>query len=77
MHEDPIPVLTPMQGEPQAFDDAAPAVARLETLYAEATGFLIHHFTRSVLGDKPTSRIRAYYPEIRLTVASHAKVDSR
>lgn len=77
MHEDPIPVLTPMQGEPQAFDDAAPAVARLETLYAEATGFLIHHFTRSVLGDKPTSRIRAYYPEIRLTVTSHAKVDSR
>ena len=77
MQDDPIPVLTPDHPEAEFFDNAALAVARLEELYAQATGFLAGHFSRAVQGGKPAARIRAFYPEIRLTVASHAKVDSR
>jgi AMP nucleosidase len=77
MQDDPTPVLTPDHPEPQAFDDAADAVAQLEWLYEQATTFLAQHFTQSVTGSKPARRIRAFYPEIRLTVTSHAEVDSR
>ena len=77
MHEDGTPVLTPDHPAPKAFTDAAEAVTRLEQIYAEATGFLAHHFSASVIGGKPRGRIRAFYPEIRLTVTSHDKVDSR
>ncbi len=77
MQDDPIPVLTPDHPEAEFFDSAALAVARLEELYAQATGFLAGHFSRAVQAGKPAARIRAFYPEIRLTVASHAKVDSR
>ena len=77
MQEETIPLLTPDQDAPQSFADAALAVERLEALYQEATGFLARHFSTAVLGGKPATRIRAFYPEIRLTVTSHAKVDSR
>jgi AMP nucleosidase len=52
-------------------------VARLEALYDEATQFLARHFSKSLSEGKPASRIRAFYPEIRLTVTSHVNVDSR
>ena len=77
MQDDPTPVLTPDHPEPKAFDDAADAVAQLEWLYEQATTFLAQHFIQSVTGSKPAHRIRAFYPEIRLTVTSHAEVDSR
>ena len=77
MTEDKTPPLTPTQTPSEAFDDAAKAVARLEALYDEATAFLVTEFSRAVQAGKPAARIRAYYPEIRLTVTSHAKVDSR
>ena len=77
MIEDAVFVLTPDQPAAQAFTDAPAAVARLEELYAQAVEFLSAHFSATVTGQKPDTRIRAYYPEIRLTVASHAKTDSR
>jgi len=77
MQDDPIPVLTPEHPAPEAFADAAEAVARLEELYLQATSFLASHFTNSVQGAKPGARFRAFYPEVRLTVTSHVKVDSR
>ena len=77
MQDDKTPVLTPDHTTPQNYDDAAKAVSRLETLYAEATAFLAKHFSAAVLGGKPDRRIRAFYPEIRLSVTSHANVDSR
>ncbi len=77
MQDDPTPLLTPDQAAPQFFDNAALAVERLEALYQDATGFLARHFSTAVLAGKPSTRIRAFYPEIRLTVTSHAKVDSR
>ncbi|WP_435257190.1 AMP nucleosidase [Thioclava sp. FR2] len=62
---------------PESFTDPAAAVARLEELYAAATAFLARAFSDSVTKGRPSARIRAYYPEIRLTVTSHAKPDSR
>ena len=61
----------------ESFTDAKAAVARLEELYAEATKFLVQHFSQTVTKGRPGMRIRAFYPEIRLTVVSFDKVDSR
>ena len=75
MNDDTI--LTPPFQEPESFNDASEAVARLEALYAQATGFLAQNFRKAVDHGKPATRIRAFYPEIRLTVSSFDKVDSR
>ena len=69
--------LTPSDVAPQDFTDAAAAVAQLERLYVEATVFLSEHFSAAVTKGKPHSRIRAFYPEIRLTTTSFSKTDSR
>lgn len=69
--------LTPAAPEPGLFTDAADAVARLEQLYALATDFLGQAFSDAVSKGRPTARVRAYYPEVRLTVSSHDKIDSR
>ncbi len=70
-------LLVPEMPEPERFTDAAAAVARLEQLYAEATGFLCDHFANVMRHGAPEARIRAFYPEIRVTTTSYAKVDSR
>ncbi|MFC3181871.1 AMP nucleosidase [Cypionkella sinensis] len=75
MHDEPA--LTPTTTNHDSFTDAAAAVDRLEALYADAIGFLSHHFSAAVTGSKPATRLRAFYPEIRLTVSSHIKTDSR
>ena len=77
MNDDALPLLTPDMPAPESFTDSAAAVARLEELYFTATGFLSQHFTAAVTGGKPHARIRAFYPEIRLTTTSHVKTDSR
>ena len=70
-------VLTLASAPRASFTDAAAAVARLEQLYAEATQFLLGGFRRAVSQGKPAERVRAFYPEIRLTVTSHTRTDSR
>ncbi|MEY4984560.1 MAG: hypothetical protein RIR62_2826 [Pseudomonadota bacterium] len=78
MHDEAaLPVLTPDHPEPAAFADAAKAVARLEELYAQATGFLSEQFNGVIRSGKPAARIRAFYPEIRFTTTSFIKTDSR
>jgi AMP nucleosidase len=72
-----LPILTPTHPEPQSFMDAAAAVAHLEALYTQATEFLAHHFNAITSKGKPAARVRAFYPEIRLTVTSFANTDSR
>ena len=69
--------LTPAAPEAESFTDAAAAVDRLEELYAQATGFLVEQFQATIAKGNPGRRVRAFYPEIRLTVASFDKVDSR
>ncbi|MGL4321600.1 MAG: AMP nucleosidase, partial [Paracoccaceae bacterium] len=77
MNEPLLPILTPPHTEATAFTDAEAAVSRLEALFTQATQFLARHFSAAVTGGKPAQRIRAYYPEIRLTVTSFDKTDSR
>lgn len=69
--------LTPEPRAAETFTDPAAAVTRLEELYAEATAFLSHHFSACVRNGRPPQRVRAFYPEIRLVVTSHAKTDTR
>ena len=77
MQDEPSGFLRPKTLPHKAFTDAEAAVARLEQLYAEATEFLAQQFSQVVRKGRPTLRIRAFYPEIRLTVASFDKIDSR
>ncbi len=68
---------TPDRIAPEAFTEARAAVDRLCQLYAASTAFLCDAFARALAGDLPQGRVRAFYPEIRLTTATYAKVDSR
>lgn len=72
-----LPTTTPDAADRQSFTDAAEAVARLRALYDQATQFLLGHFMRVLEGAQPEARYRAFYPEIRLTVPTHGKFDSR
>ena len=71
MHEAKAVIRTPDHPMPESFTDATAAVDRLEALYAQATAFLSEHFSAVVKGGKPSTRIRAFYPEIRIDVESH------
>ncbi len=77
MNDKSLPLLTPPDQPARMFSDPAAAVTELEALYTEATAFLAAHFSASVTGGRPAGRVRAYYPEIRLTTTSFAKTDSR
>lgn len=70
-------ILSPETPDAQEFHDPAAAVRRLQELYQDGTDFLIGAFQASLNGTIPTKRFRAYYPEIRITTTSFAKVDSR
>jgi AMP nucleosidase len=61
----------------KSFNDAALAVARLEEIYERNTKFLRDRFEAYVSGEAITARVRAYYPFVRLTTATHARLDSR
>lgn len=74
---DQLPILMPPMPEAEAFTDAEAAVSRLEALYTQATRFLVGQFEKTLTGDRPQTRVRAFYPEVRLTTTSHAKADSR
>ncbi|MBR0709067.1 MULTISPECIES: AMP nucleosidase [Bradyrhizobium] len=61
----------------KSFSDASLAVARLEEIYERNTKFLRDRFEAYVGGEAVTTRVRAYYPFVRLTTATHARLDSR
>ena len=69
--------VTPPNTPAQKFTDAAAAVDQLCALYSQATKFLGKHFTATMQGNPPKTRIRAFYPEIRITTTSYAKTDTR
>lgn len=71
------PILTPDTPAPEAFDDPVKAVERLEQLYETATRFLCDHFAQTLQSGAPAQRYRAFYPEVRITTTSFAKIDSR
>ncbi len=68
---------TPGMPEPQSFNDATAAVDRLEEIYRAATTFLCDRFTVALSDGAPSTRCRAYYPEVRITTTSFASIDSR
>ncbi len=75
--QDQVPILLPQVAAPEAFTDAEAAVSRLEALYSQATHFLFDTFSETIAGKRPKARVRAFYPEVRITTTSHAKADSR
>ncbi len=62
---------------PEDFTDAGRAVDRLIELYEDAAGFLCREFSAAMAQGAPAGRIRAFYPEIRVTTTSFAQIDSR
>jgi AMP nucleosidase len=70
-------ILTPDAPSHEAFTDPAKAVARLEALYVKATEFLCQHFAKAMADGAPPTRVRGFYPEIRLTTSSYAQIDTR
>lgn len=70
-------ILTPPTVRFEEFTDAAAAVQRLLELYTTASEFLCKHFSETVNGKRPKGRVRAFYPEIRITTTSYAQTDTR
>ena len=73
----PEQIRTPDQPEPQYYSDAKAAVDQLIALYDRAVGFLCDEFAKAMDGSTPTGRVRACYPEVRITTTSFATIDSR
>jgi AMP nucleosidase len=61
----------------ETFTDAKLAVDRLCELYETATGYLCQQFTKVLKSGPGKTRIRAYYPELRIVTTSFAQIDSR
>ncbi|MBV2360212.1 AMP nucleosidase [Thalassococcus sp. CAU 1522] len=72
-----LDVVTPDPVAPEGFDAARPAVDRLCALYDQAVTFLRDRFLGAMAKGHPGVRYRAFYPEIRITTTTFAKVDSR
>ncbi|WP_435311515.1 AMP nucleosidase [Primorskyibacter sedentarius] len=72
-----ITLTTPDLPQAELFTDAASAVDRLVELYDGAAGFLCDRFREAMEAGHPGCRYRAFYPEIRITTTTFAKVDSR
>ncbi|WP_135506036.1 AMP nucleosidase [Roseovarius aestuariivivens] len=68
---------TPALPGPEAFSTPHSAVQRLIDLYDTATGWLCEEFLSAMGPAGPRGRARAFYPEIRITTSSYAKIDSR
>ncbi|QOZ26939.1 AMP nucleosidase [Bradyrhizobium sp. CCBAU 51753] len=71
------PIETPPPLATEAFADADAAVGRIEEIYERNTQFLRNRFEAYVNGVPFTARVRAYYPFVRITTSSHARLDSR
>ena len=67
-----LPLISPPQERDGIFNDAAAAVADLQSRYGAATEFLRRHFAKVMAGTTPEGRYRAFYPSISLTTASFA-----
>lgn len=70
-------ILTPDDGHPRSFTDATEAVDYLQELYTAATTFLRAQFLSAMSDGAPDARVRAFYPEVRVTTLSYAQIDTR
>ncbi|MYH59636.1 MAG: AMP nucleosidase, partial [Boseongicola sp. SB0675_bin_26] len=67
----------PESPEYEEFAGAGEAVERLIHLYQASAGFLRSRFDDAVANGMPRHRVRAYYPELRLTTKVYATKDTR
>ena len=72
-----LPVVSPEPARREYFDDPKAAVDKLVQLYERATDVRLGGFESTLDGRRPTSRFRAFCPELRVTTASHFVTDSR
>ena len=70
-------VLAPERIGTVAFRDAPVAVGRLWEIYERNTRFLRDRFEEFANGETFTKRVRATYPFVRVTISTHARLDSR
>ncbi|MEM9279317.1 MAG: AMP nucleosidase, partial [Pseudomonadota bacterium] len=63
--------------DPAVFENASDAVNELCVRYETATAFLRENFTDFLTGNSSGEKHRAYYPEVRITTTSFARIDSR
>ncbi len=70
-------IVTPPPSDARAFDKPEEAVAHLCEIYKEAVDFLKSAFVSAMTSGNTDVHYRAFYPEVRLTTTSYAKVDSR
>lgn len=70
-------ILTAPTVATEAFTNAGAAVGRLEEIYERNTQFLRDRFEAYVNGEALASRVRAYYPLVRVTTSTYARLDSR
>ena len=70
-------VLIPQCIATEAFTNATAAVARLDEIYERNTAFLRDCFRAYANGESTSTRVRATYPFVRITTATHARLDSR
>jgi AMP nucleosidase len=70
-------IQTPQAIATEAFTDVAAAIGRLEEIYERNTHFLRERFEAYVNGEALSARVRAYYPFVRITTQTHARLDSR
>ena len=68
---------TPDQTNTVKCDNGLDAVEQLIRLYDDSTSFLRNAFSSYLEGTRPVHRYRAYYPEIRFSNKTYARVDSR
>jgi AMP nucleosidase len=68
---------TPPAIATEAFTSANAAVGRLEEIYERNTKFLRDRFEAYAQGGALTARVRAFYPFVRITTSSYARLDSR
>ncbi|TWG99343.1 AMP nucleosidase [Mesorhizobium sp. J18] len=76
----PQPIETIARPEPfsrRSFTDAREAVTALKGLYERNTAFLRNAFAMVAEKGDSDRRFRAFYPEISISTASYAQVDSR
>ena len=72
-----LPILTPQSFATESFTNASAAVVRLEEIYDRNTAFLRDRFEAYANGEAIGSRVRAAYPFVHITIATHARLDSR
>jgi AMP nucleosidase len=67
-----LSVLTPQCIATEAFTNVTAAVARLDEIYERNTSFLRDRFEAYANGESIRTRVRATYPFVRITTATHA-----